>query len=682
MNPKPKRPEPAPPDPWNVPTKTANKPPSGLDTPVSGGAAAPPRAGIFDALPATFGRYRVTKQLGAGGMGSVYLAHDTQLDRQVALKIPLTAGAEGPNVKERFLREARAAANLHHAYICPLHDVGEINGIPYLTMAFIDGRPFSEVLRTQSTPFKPRTVAVLIRKLALALEDAHKHQVIHRDLKPANIMITARGDPIIMDFGLARRGGTEDARLTQAGAIMGTPAYMAPEQARGNLDEIGPACDIYSLGVILYEMLAGQRPFTGDGLTILAQLMKATPPAPSTHRPDVDPELEAICKRAMAKQVADRYPSMNAMAAALTEFLKRTGDPADAPAPVAPTTPFERADRKPSPALAETQAGSRGGILAIIGGVGLLCIVGALAVAPFLFLRPTNDGKAALGSTDAQSPPTSAPIQPGHEPNKTSRPEAKATSSTQQPLNANVPVITYSWPDKNLRSSLIQAPNLTAVKPWLLRDKFTDAKSGLPEFKSPEVERGYHNGKFVFRFHKSPATDMVEIPVGLLSAQASGDFAVEMVATTTHQLTRFGVVLADRAYPDGAPTSVFVLGSGMIFAGYDSTGAKVAKLQSKAVKHPAIVEGSKGKGILTRNALLVVVKGRYLEAFVNGKAVLQPVLLDRPLKSPRFSLSAATSSTSGSAEVEVESLTIWPATSIPELDARGAISSKTKAEAR
>ena len=271
-------------------------------------------------FPADFGRYRLLKLLGKGGMGRVYLAHDTMLDRAVALKIPHLSG--GPTVLTRFYTEARAAAALHHPNICPIHEVGQVEGFPYLTMAFIEGKSLGELARLR--PLQPRQSVTLVRKLALALDEAHKLGIIHRDLKPANIMIDRRGEPVIMDFGLARRARTGDARVTQEGSTMGTPAYMPPEQVQGELDVMGPRSDVYSLGVILYELLTGQLPFNGDVMAILAQVLLEEPPPPSRFRPDLDPQLETICLKAMAKKINKRHSSMAELAAALLHYLRGT----------------------------------------------------------------------------------------------------------------------------------------------------------------------------------------------------------------------------------------------------------------------------------------------------------------------------------------------------------------------
>jgi predicted Ser/Thr protein kinase len=295
--------------------------------PTAGPAAAPTAPAE---LPEQFGRYRIVKRLGQGGMGSVYLARDSQLDRQVALKVPLFSAADGPEVLERFIREAQAAAAIHHANICPVYDVGRIDGVPYVTMAYIEGRPLSELVQ-EGKPLPQRPAAALVQKLALALAEAHRHGVVHRDLKPGNVMVNRRQEPVIMDFGLARRINKEDARLTKAGQVLGTPAYMPPEQVAGDLKAMGPACDVYSLGAMLYELLTGRTPFRGPAMAVLGQILTQEPEPPSKLRPGLDPALEAICLRAMAKKPADRFASMEAMAGALGRYLKGRAAPGPRP---------------------------------------------------------------------------------------------------------------------------------------------------------------------------------------------------------------------------------------------------------------------------------------------------------------------------------------------------------------
>ncbi|MBI1915192.1 MAG: HEAT repeat domain-containing protein [Planctomycetes bacterium] len=297
-------------------------------------------AGAQRPLPEQFGRYRILKKLGAGGMGTVYLAQDGELDRPVALKVPHFAGDDDPNARARFRREAQAAATLSHPNLCPVYDVGEIDGAAYLTMAYIDGKPLSAFLRPER-PFPQRNAAALVRKLAAALREAHAKGIVHRDVKPSNVMINTRNEPVIMDFGLARRSIAGDARLTKSGAILGTPAYMAPEQVNGDVQAIGPPCDVYALGVILYECLTGQLPFDGPVASVLARIMVQEPERPSVHRPDLDPALEAICLKAMAKKIEVRYASMAELHEALGAWLRAVPGPAvdKAPAAMPPPAP-------------------------------------------------------------------------------------------------------------------------------------------------------------------------------------------------------------------------------------------------------------------------------------------------------------------------------------------------------
>ncbi len=273
-------------------------------------------------LPVQFGRYRIIKELGSGAMGKVYLAHDEQLDRQVALKTPFFSGSDGENTVTRFYREARAAAKLQHRNICPIFDVGEIEGRHFISMAFVKGRCMSEFIRLDRLP-PARTSALLIQRLAMALAEAHQHNVIHRDLKPANIMIDLKKEPVVMDFGLARLTDME-SRVTRSGTAVGTPAYMSPEQIRGESDSVGAAADIYALGVILYELLTGKLPFSGPIAQVVYQIVHVQPKSPSELRTNLDPELEAICQTMMAKDRSERFPSMVEVAKAIRSYLNRS----------------------------------------------------------------------------------------------------------------------------------------------------------------------------------------------------------------------------------------------------------------------------------------------------------------------------------------------------------------------
>jgi tetratricopeptide (TPR) repeat protein len=357
-------------------------------------------------LPEHFGRYRILRMLGQGGMGTVYLAHDTQLDRPVALKVPHFGGNADPAALGRFYREARAAATIEHPNICPVHDYGEIDGIPYLTMGYIEGKPLAEFIRLNK-PLPQRTVAALVRKLALALQEAHAHGVIHRDLKPANIMLNQRREPVIMDFGLARRLTQEDVRITKQGAILGTPAYMAPEQVERGGEDLGPACDIYTLGVILYELLTHQLPFQGELISLVGQVLHKQPPPPSRHRPDLDRALEAICLKAMAKDPGARYRSMTEFAAALTEYLRQDNPasgklPSAGPVDRTEALPFEAVPPPPKPDVAPVAPRRRPHkpkarrpavpLWFWVAGAGAAALVLVATVAVIIFLRPGKGG--------------------------------------------------------------------------------------------------------------------------------------------------------------------------------------------------------------------------------------------------------------------------------------------------
>lgn len=276
-------------------------------------------------LGKTFGRYVIERELGKGAMGVVYLAEDTQLRRKVALKVPCRASLDQSDALARFYREARTAGTLHHTNICPVYDVGQIGDTHYLTMGYISGKPLLSLLESERR-LTAGQIAVLIRKIALALDYAHQLGIVHRDLKPSNVMIDGRGEPIVMDFGLACQVNTaEQARLTQSGALLGTPAYMSPEQVRGELNLIGPPTDIYALGVVLYQLLTGQLPFDGPVSMILVQVLSHEPPPPWEICPDVDRTLAAICLKMMDKDIALRFAGMKDVANALTDYLETRG---------------------------------------------------------------------------------------------------------------------------------------------------------------------------------------------------------------------------------------------------------------------------------------------------------------------------------------------------------------------
>ena len=263
--------------------------------------------------------YEILDFLGRGGMGVVLRARHRVLDRLVAIKMPRGGDLVDEDERERFMREARSSARLHHRNICPIHEVGQVAGRPYLAMGLIRGQTLSAWAK-KCQP-SPRQAAEVVAILARAVGYAHEHGVIHRDLKPSNVMLDEEtGEPVLMDFGLAKELSEEASRLTHSGQIMGTPAYMAPEQASGRIHEIGPRADVYSLGAILYELLCQRTPFVGSVGEVLRQVECDMPAAPRTLNPRIHRDLETICLKALSKLPPDRYASAEALAEDLERF--------------------------------------------------------------------------------------------------------------------------------------------------------------------------------------------------------------------------------------------------------------------------------------------------------------------------------------------------------------------------
>lgn len=272
------------------------------------------------AAPEKLGRFEIRFVLGAGAFGTVYQAWDPVLDREIALKVPHAGLLADEENKQRYLREPKAAGRLRHPNIVPVFEAGFEGEALYIASAFIEGRTLEEAIRdTSAVDF--RAVGSVIIQLAEALDYAHGKQVVHRDIKPANLMIDSDGDALIMDFGLAQIQEAAD-RMSQDGTVLGTPAYMPPEQARGALDKVGPLSDQYSLGVVLYEMLTGERPFSGPPELVISLVINQEPERPSSHNAAIPRDLETICLKAMAKDSAKRYADCHHLAEDIQRWLE------------------------------------------------------------------------------------------------------------------------------------------------------------------------------------------------------------------------------------------------------------------------------------------------------------------------------------------------------------------------
>jgi predicted Ser/Thr protein kinase len=319
----------------------------------------------------SFGGYEILRELGRGGMGVVYLARQTELNRLVALK--MLTGHYGPHELHRFKEEAETAAGLSHSSIAHIYEIGEHEGAPFFSMEYVEDGSLADRLRKELPT--PRETAQLLVRVARGLQQAHQAGIVHRDLKPANILIDEDGTPKIADFGIAKRLDDE-THLTRSGAVIGTPTYMAPEQARGDSRHVGPAADIYSLGAILYEMLTGRPPFLPEDseMAVTVRVLTEDPVSPAWHRPGVPRDLETICLKCLEKHPHLRYATATDLANDIEHFLNDESIKAKPPSTILRSVKWVR--RNPWKSVGA-------------GLVALLLVAGVLRLAQWeLYQRP------------------------------------------------------------------------------------------------------------------------------------------------------------------------------------------------------------------------------------------------------------------------------------------------------
>lgn len=400
----------------------------------------PAEGGVSASGGRMLGRYRLESLVGRGGMAEVWRAEDTKLGRAVAVKVILAAHATDRNFLDRFVREARVVASLEHPNILPVYDVGEEEELPFLVMPFLDGGTLRD--RMQQGPVPLAAAAAFIGQLAGALDAAHEAGVLHRDVKPANVLLGKADRLFLADFGIARLVETETG-LTATGMVVGTPIYMAPEQAQGK--PASPASDRYALAVIAYELLAGRPPFEGENpLSLMNQHVTTPAPALSARIAGLPAGLDAVFERALAKDPAARHPTSGAFAAAVAAFAPTgvAGAVAPtAPASTAPTVSWEGRPRPvatPPPGLTSDETIFTGAGKArknLLWGLAAALALAAAAGGIFLLRERDKAGMFATGATERSTPVQAATPEDS---SKVKEQEARTSPVSTVPASASL----------------------------------------------------------------------------------------------------------------------------------------------------------------------------------------------------------------------------------------------------
>ena len=475
----------------------------------------------------SFGDYEILEEIARGGMGVVYKARQKKANRIVALKMILTGQLAGDEEVKRFYAEAEAAANLDHPGIVPIYDVGELNGLHFFSMGFVEGESLKE--RVSDGPLPQRDAAETVKTIAEAIAYAHGKGVIHRDLKPANVLLEAGHRPRITDFGLAKQLET-DSDLTATGQVLGTPSYMPPEQAAGRTNEIGPAADIYALGAILYELLTGRPPFqAASALDILMLVREKEPATPRQLNTALDQDLDTICLKCLEKSASRRYQSATALVDELSRYL--SGEPILA----RPIGKFERiwrwCQRKPTLA----------GLCALL--VTLFFVLGIGG--PLLAIQQARIAEEQRNNATQQSAlREKADQQAQRADREAASARTEARRAERMAYGSDMLLVQRDWVDNKIKH----------LKELL--DRYRD-RDDLKGFVCGYWDRMVQNDLLTLKGHTDSIHDVAFSPDGMWLASASSDNKVLVWDTSSGQevLTlsgHAGVVNSVRFSPNGS----------------------------------------------------------------------------------------------------------------------------------
>jgi tRNA A-37 threonylcarbamoyl transferase component Bud32 len=609
-----------------------------------------PTGGLAVAVGATLAGYKLVEKLGEGGMGAVFIAEDIALRRRVALKTMKPELAARELSKQRFFREARAAARIEHDNIVPIYQVGEENGVPFLAMALLKGESLGDFLKKTPRP----DLDFLLKAgqdTAEGLAAAHEQGLIHRDIKPDNIWIeplpkNAGVRAKILDFGLARPQSEDESLLTQEGAILGTPAYMAPEQARG--EAVDHRADLFSLGCVLYQMATGRRPFTGASVVaVLTAIATETPPGPMTLNPTLPPILADLIMRLLEKDAARRIQSANEVVEALRSLQPKSTVVVIATTRAAPeTSPWadiDADDRMNAGPPREASSVGRFKKPLLVGSAlfGLIALIAVIVVIIY-----DKDGKKIA---ELEVPPGgSVEIK-----TKTADPGKKAVDG---PSGSRIE--TKTKPDdlskkndapmkKKVDNAAGKAPDLSKAK-LLFKDDFDDPKSGWAVQKGKYFKLGYDKSKYFINLNADaernshcpggPFADFACQVRGRLTEAVDGGWALEIQDdkhTMTISLTRKQELVVKTEDAEKQRT----------FLG--------------PVQHPAI------RPINEQNQMLLVVRGQRATVYINDVAVTEPFSTEY-VKMPVTITMDAIASPTETTRAEFENFRVWSIAGLPD----------------